>query len=763
MLNTGHNTESPLAILKSHFGYDNFRPLQAEIIGNVLAGQDSLVLMPTGGGKSLCYQLPALLFGGVTLVISPLIALMKDQVDALNANGITARFINSSLTASEIDSVQTQTREGLVRILYVAPERLALSGFRRFLQGLDASVGLNLIAIDEAHCISEWGHEFRPDYRNLRQLRQDFPTVPVIALTATATERVREDIIGQLDLQRGRVFLSSFNRANLSYSVQPKGNSWEVLLSLLQSHRNQSTIIYCFSRRETEELAEDLNDRGLTARPYHAGLEPELRRSTQDDFIRDRVPIIVATIAFGMGIDKPDIRLVAHYSLPKSLEGYYQETGRAGRDGLPSECVLFYTYADKAKQDYFINQMETDTEQQRAEQRNARQKLDQIVDFAQLPTCRRRFILEYFGEQWTEENCGGCDVCLAAGEEFDATEIAQKVLSAVIRTGERFGAAHITQVLTGSREKRVLELGHDQLTVHGIAKEFARPELREVMGHLQARGLLARNEGEFPTLSVSQIGREFLKQRQRLTLPRLKSSGDGNEQPGARSARNGSANGSANGPAAVLTDYDQTLFEELRALRKRLADVRDVPAFVIFGDVSLRHMAAAIPQSPETFSRVPGVGTAKLEQYGPQFLEVIRSYAEANNLPDRTAELSGRQRPRERDRETDRQPPERRRGTTYDTTRELLAQRLTVGQIAQQRNLAEPTIIGHLERLAAQGVALNLEHLLPPPERLDKIRTAFDTCGIDFLAPVMEYLGKQATYDELRLARIYLRQEGKEV
>ena len=763
MLNTGHNTESPLAILKSHFGYDNFRPLQAEIIGNVLAGQDSLVLMPTGGGKSLCYQLPALLFGGVTLVISPLIALMKDQVDALNANGITARFINSSLTASEIDSVQTQTREGLVRILYVAPERLALSGFRRFLQGLDSSVGLNLIAIDEAHCISEWGHEFRPDYRNLRQLRQDFPTVPVIALTATATERVREDIIGQLDLQRGRVFLSSFNRANLSYSVQPKGNSWGVLLSLLQSHRNQSTIIYCFSRRETEELAKDLNDRGLTARPYHAGLEPELRRRTQDDFIRDRAPIIVATIAFGMGIDKPDIRLVVHYSLPKSLEGYYQETGRAGRDGLPSECVLFYSYADKAKQDYFINQMETDTEQQRAEQRNARQKLDQMVDFAQLPTCRRRFILEYFGEQWTEQNCGGCDVCLAAGEEFDATEIAQKVLSAVIRTGERFGAVHIIQVLTGSREKRVLELSHDQLTVHGIAKEFARPELREVMGHLQARGLLARNEGEFPTLSVSQIGREFLKQRQRLTLPLLKSGGDGDEQPGVRSARNGSANGSANGPAAVLTDYDQTLFEGLRALRKRLADVRDVPAFVIFGDVSLRHMAAAIPQSPETFSRVPGVGTAKLEQYGPQFLEVIRSYAEANNLPDRTAELSGRQRPRERDRETDRQPPERRRGTTYDTTRELLAQKLSISQIAQQRNLFELTIIGHLERLTAQGVTLDLEHLLPLPERLDKIREAFSVCGSDLLKPAWEFLGDQFTYDELRLARIYFRQEGREV
>ena len=315
------------------------------------------MLMPTGGGKSLCYQLPALVFDGLTLVISPLIALMKDQVDALNANGIAARFINSSLPATEIERVQAQVLRREVKILYAAPERLALPGFRHFLHNLD----LDLIAIDEAHCISEWGHEFRPDYRNLKLLREEFPAVPVIALTATATEQVRRDIIGQLGLQRGQVFLSSFNRSNLSYSVQPKSDSWRLLLTLLRKRPNQSTIIYCFSRRETEELAEDLNQQGLPARPYHAGLDGETRRRTQEDFIRDRVPIIVATIAFGMGIDKPDIRLVVHYSLPRSLEGYYQETGRAGRDGTPSDCVLFFTYADKAKQDYFINQIEDES------------------------------------------------------------------------------------------------------------------------------------------------------------------------------------------------------------------------------------------------------------------------------------------------------------------------------------------------------------------------------------------------------------------
>ena len=486
-----------LAVLRSRFGYDNFWAPQGEIIGNVLAGRDSLALMPTGGGKSLCYQLPALIFEGVTLVVSPLIALMKDQVDALNANGIAARFINSSLSWKEIDRVQSEVKAGSVKLLYVAPERLPAPLFRRFLQELD----LSLIAIDEAHCISEWGHEFRPDYRNLLDLRRDFPSVPVIALTATATEKVREDIVQQLGLERGRVFLSSFNRGNLSYSVRPKTDSWGKLISLLEKHRDQSVIIYCFSRQETEDLARKLNGQGFSALPYHAGLPPELRRQTQDDFIRDRVPIIVATIAFGMGIDKPDVRLVVHHNLPKSVEGYYQETGRAGRDGLPSDCVLFFTLGDRVKQEYFIGQMEDERER-----RNAQQKLDKVVEYAQLPTCRRRFLLRYFGEEWEEEDCGACDICVDTDNRFDATEVAQKVLSAVVRTDERFGANHVIDVLVGSRDKRVLALGHDQLSVYGIVKDFSKRQLKEVFGQIQAKGLLVRNEGDYPTLSLSPEG-----------------------------------------------------------------------------------------------------------------------------------------------------------------------------------------------------------------------------------------------------------------
>ena len=617
---------------------------------------------------------------------------------------------------------------------------MAVPSFQRFLQTLRIS----LIAIDEAHCISEWGHEFRPDYRNLRPLRADFPDVPVIALTATATQRVRQDIIEQLDLSGGKVFLSSFNRDNLGYSVHPKGDSWPLLMSLLQELRDQSTIIYCFSRRETEELAEDLNSRGLSARPYHAGLDPEVRRRTQDDFIRDRVPIIVATIAFGMGIDKPDIRLVVHYSLPKSLEGYYQETGRAGRDGLPSECILFYSYADKAKQDYFINQMEDD-----AEQRNARQKLDQMVQFAELPTCRRRYILQYFGEQWDAENCGGCDVCLGKADEVDATEIAQKILSAVIRTGQRFGANHVIQVLTGSREKRIVELGHDQLSVHGIAKDFGRQGLREIIGQLRAKGLLVRNEGEFPTLSVTEDGMRFLQQRQTLSLPRPRSN-DAGDRPSSKSRPSGS-------DAAPL-EYDATLFEELRALRKAMADAQNMPPFVIFGDVSLRQMAACFPQSQDSFSCISGVGRVKLEQYGPRFLQTIRSYAESHGKADQTDALLGRASVRNGENAVERERPERRRGTTYDATRACLAQKLSISEIAKERNLSEETIVSHLERMTTQGVDLDLEHLRPDDYRLAQVSEALEICGGDFLRPVWEFLGPEFTYTEIRLARILLRQ-----
>ena len=598
-----------LTVLRTRFGFDAFRPLQAEAVDNVLSGNDGLVLMPTGGGKSICYQLPALLFEGITLVVSPLIALMKDQVDALNANGIPAAFINSSQSAVETRDVQTQARRGQIKLLYVAPERLALSQFRNFLHG----VNLSLIAIDEAHCISEWGHEFRPDYRNLRQLREEFPAAPAIALTATATQQVREDIIEQLGLGNGQVFISSFNRENLAYSVRSKSDSWQELLALLKQNEGKAAIIYCFSRQETEDLAADLVEQGFSARPYHAGLDAETRRRTQDDFIRDRIPIIVATIAFGMGIDKPDVRLVIHYSLPKSVESYYQESGRAGRDGLPSECVLFYSPADKSRQDYFINQIED-----AREQRNARHKLATMAQFAEMPSCRRRFILEYFGEQWTEDGCGACDVCIEQREEFDATEVAQKILSAVIRTGERFGANHVIHVLTGSRQKRVLELGHDGLSVYGVVQDFGRQQLREIIGLLETHGLLARNGTDYPTLAVTPRGREFINSRDTLRIPRPAN------EPGLAGSRS-----STSGESAV---YDDGLFEELRTLRRRLADQENVPSYVVFGDASLRHMAATYPQSSEAFLRVSGVGDVKLEKYGQEFLAVVQDYVARHGI-----------------------------------------------------------------------------------------------------------------------------------
>lgn len=390
-------------ILKKYFGYEEFRPLQKEIIERILAGKDCLVLMPTGGGKSLCYQLPALMVEGIVVVISPLISLMKDQVDALNRKSIVAEFINSTLSQPEIVSIMDKSKTGNIKILYIAPERLAVSGFEEFLHTLKIS----LIAIDEAHCISEWGHDFRPDYRNLKLLRKKFPTIPIIALTATATEKVREDILKQLSLENSQVFISSFNRPNLSYEVLPKKDSLKLILALLKNYQGKSVIIYCFSRNDTEALVNNLNGYGYRALPYHAGLDAKTRKDNQEMFIKNDIQIIVATIAFGMGIDKPDVRLIIHHSLPKSIEGYYQETGRSGRDGLPSRCVLLFSYADKFKQDYFIRGM-TDIK----EQKNAEENLSQVMRYGNLYQCRRKFLLSYFNEDYAQLNCGNCDRCV---------------------------------------------------------------------------------------------------------------------------------------------------------------------------------------------------------------------------------------------------------------------------------------------------------------------------------------------------------------
>ena len=712
-------TPSIHAALKSRFGYERFWPLQEEIIRSMLAGNDTLALMPTGGGKSLCYQLPALCLDGLTLVVSPLISLMKDQVDALKANGVPAEFINSTLPASELRRIHTQAIMGRLKIIYVAPDRLALEGFRDFLHSLDVA----LIAVDEAHCISEWGHHFRPDYRNLRQLRSEFAGVPVIALTATATERVRDDIAEQLELRRPRTFVSSFDRPNLTYRVLPKHGAVSTLVRLLRSHVGESTIVYRFSRKETEELAEDLSARGFEALPYHAGLDNRVRSETQERFIRDELPIVVATIAFGMGIDKPDVRLVVHYDLPKSVEFYYQETGRAGRDGLPSECVLLYSYGDKFKQDLFIDRVED-----AGEQEVARQKLAQMIELCQLRTCRRAYLLRYFGERWEKDGCGGCDVCLTPKEEFDATEIAQKVLSAVIRTGERFGAKHVIQVLRGSRAGRVLGLGHDRLSVHGIAADFTEDGLKDIVGLLVDGGLLARAGGEYPTLSVTPAGQAFLKRSDRLTLARPK-------------AEPRDAAGDSN-----HLEYHEALFQELRSLRRRIADERDVPPFVVFGDATLREMAYYLPQSRDSLARINGVGERKLEDLGDEFLAVVRRYAHEHGL-DELPVLSRR---------TTRRAAPTRRAPTHTETGTLLSQGLNVGEIASSRGLSHRTVLTHLERLLESGEELELDAIMPPERRFARIEAALRHTGGTALKPVRERLGEGFSYEEIRLVRLRL-------
>lgn len=708
--------------LKKYFGYDEFRPLQAEIIGHILEKKNAFVLMPTGGGKSLCYQLPALKFSGITLVVSPLIALMKDQVDALKSNGITAEFINSSLTREEIVQIEEKAQKGQLKILYLAPERLALMHFQNFLKTLPIS----LIAIDEAHCISEWGHDFRPDYRNLAKLRNIFPLIPMLALTATATDKVREDILRQLQMEKAKVFISSFNRPNLSYVVRPKKNAFENLIKLLKKYADRSVIIYCFSRKETENIALDLKQEGFQASAYHAGLEKDRRRNVQEQFVRDEIQIIVATIAFGMGIDKPDVRLIVHYSLPKSIEGYYQETGRAGRDGLPSECVLFYSFGDTMKHNFFLRDIQDEKERQ-----NAQKKLAQVVEYAELPTCRREYLLGYFSEKQEAESCGGCDVCLDPKEEIDATIITQKILSAILRTGERFGGKHVIGVLRGSKAKKILELRHNQLSVFGIAQAVSEEEIRHFIKLLLAKKLLVKSDGEYPVLKLTGGGKKFLINKEKIVLPKPQFE----EAPGVIEKKKG------------VLEYDAELFSQLRILRKSLADEKSVPPFVVFSDVALQEMAYYLPQNPEKFLQISGVGAMKLEEYGKKFLSVIGDYVKKNGLVGKEIGMK---------KDLSIKRPYQRAGSTYAETKKLLDAGMSLEKIAKTREISLSTVVSHVEKLKNSGEAINLEHLRPSKERLEKIKSAFEKSGSAMLSPVKEILGEDFSYEELRLARWFL-------
>lgn len=595
--------EQLLRTLKRYFGYTAFRPLQEEIILEALAGRDALALLPTGGGKSLCFQLPAMLQEGLTVVVSPLVALMKDQVDALQASGIAATFLNSTLTKDEGRKRLRGLHTGEYRLLYAAPERLMLSGMLEDLKKWNVT----LLAIDEAHCISEWGHDFRPEYRQLSTLRTHFPGVPIMALTATATERVKDDILAQLRLQNPRIFIASFNRPNLTYRVIHKSNPAEQLLKFLSTRRRETGIVYCFSRKAAEGVAERLSREGIRALPYHAGLTPTERTRNQDLFLREEVRVIAATVAFGMGINATGVRYVVHYDLPKNIEGYYQETGRAGRDGLPSECLLLFSAADAAKQTGFI-----DEKSNPKEQKLAREQLQQVIHYAESSECRRAILLRYFGEAWDGQNCGACDNCLAPRETYDGTLSAQKFLSCVYRvtqkSGHKFGLNHIVAVLTGADTDLIRKWRHSDVSTYGIGKEIKRPEWQAVGRELVRLGLLRQTTDKFSVLELTTEGLDVLRTRTPVTLTRPL------VLPTSREPRQGEI------------PCDETLFLRLRILRKQIADEMGVPAYIVFSDVALREMANRYPQTEDEFSKISGVGKQKLEQFAEPFLDDIKAY-----------------------------------------------------------------------------------------------------------------------------------------
>jgi ATP-dependent DNA helicase RecQ len=596
-----------LPALKKHFGYTTFRPLQEEIVRDALAGRDVFALMPTGGGKSLCFQLPALLRDGLTIVVSPLISLMKDQVDALQASGVAATFLNSALDGLEARSRLHGLYHGQFHLLYVAPERLMLESFIEKVKQWNVAQ----IAIDEAHCISEWGHDFRPEYRTLARLRSLFPSVPIMALTATATERVRGDILKQLKLREPRCYIASFDRPNLTYRVIPKSDPYNQLLTFLERRPNDSGIVYCASRKVADSVARKLSEDGVGAKPYHAGLEAGERARNQEMFLRDDVRVISATIAFGMGINKPNVRFVVHYDLPKNIESYYQETGRAGRDGLPSECLLLFSPSDVVKQTRFIE------EKSESEARIAREQLRQMVHYAEARECRRATLLRYFAEERPDEPCNACDNCLSPPETFDGTVAAQKFLSCVLRvqqkSGFAFGLNHIVGVLTGADTEPIRQRRHDQISTYGIGREIKRDDWQAIGRELLRLGLVEVAPGKFATLQVTDAGRAALRDRTPITLT---------QQPAKAAAK------ARKGVGEI--ECDEGLFAHLRAVRRTLADARNVPAYVIFSDVALREMARTYPTTAGEFRRIPGVGEQKLKDFAGPFLTATVDYLQSN-------------------------------------------------------------------------------------------------------------------------------------
>jgi len=720
--------QKAISLLKQTFGFNSFRPLQEKVISAVLDKKDSLVIMPTGGGKSLCYQIPAQVFDGVTLVVSPLISLMKDQVEQLQQFGIPANFLNSSLSPSQYDANISDIRSGKTKLVYLAPETLLQDRIANLL--LDG-LQIDCITIDEAHCISEWGHDFRPEYRQIAQFRKRFPKAVCVALTATATPAVRQDIINSLELSDSQVFIDSFDRPNLKLNIIPKSQGAQQVVDYIRQNKGKAGIIYCFSRAQVDELTNIINAAGFRALPYHAGLSDKDRNSNQDAFIKDDAEIIVATIAFGMGINKPDVRYVIHFDLPKNIESYYQQIGRAGRDGLPSECVLLYNYGDTKKIEFFIQQKEGQ------EKELAEFHLKQLLIFIDSYECRRIPLLNYFGETYSKQECKNCDNCLRTDNESqNLTVPAQKFLSCMIRTNEIYGSIYLSDILTGSKSKKILDNRHNELSTYGIGKEFKKEQWKSLSDQLLRKQIILKDE-QFGSLKITTDAKPILKGVKEFWgfIPEVSSTTKSNLFS-RRTAKE----------KARSTEYDEVLFQELRTLRKELADKKGIPPFAIFHDSTLAEMCREFPTSHLMMLEISGIGEKKATEYGELFSDIIKSYMKRNNLtpnqPNQKIEIKDSKTPK------------------HLIVSEAFLNGETVKEIAERFDNAESTIIAHLLKFVEQGEYIEPEFIIRETNleesEISLIKNEFQTSSEGHLKPIFDFFGGKYSYNQLRLVQILL-------
>lgn len=702
---------SALKVLRKYYGYENFRGDQNNVIESILSGRDTMAIMPTGGGKSICYQIPALLFKGITIVISPLISLMKDQVDSIKDLGIGAAYINSSISQSEILNICSDLKNGDIKILYVAPERLESTDFCHLIKSMQVSQ----VAVDEAHCVSQWGHDFRVSYTYIWKFIDDFSKRPVVtAFTATATEEVRVDIVNQIKLNNPAVFISGFDRKNLKISCLKVGNRFQHMLNYIKTNGEQSGIIYAATRKEVDSLYEKLKANNISAGRYHAGLSSVDREKNQEDFVYDRINVIVATNAFGMGIDKSNVRFVIHYNIPKNIESYYQEIGRAGRDGETSECILMFAPQDIITQKYLI-----ETSIQSPERRiNEYKKLQYMVDFVHYNGCLRKYILNYFGEHVDYEECGNCSNCIRKGEYVDKTVDSQKVLSCIYRMKREFGVNMIVDVLRGSSQKKVLQYGFDKISTYGIMKNYSKSQLSNFINTLIAQGYISLKEGEYPMVILNSQSVKILKGEEKVVL----------KEP-AKAEK-------------IITNSD--LFEILRSCRREIADEESIPPYLIFADTTLREISSRYPVTSEQMLDISGVGELKLKKYGNRFLKIIREYVEKNKIQPSWFFKGDLQKNHE---------GKSNKLKTFEITINMIKDNMSIEEISRKRELTVSTVVSHITKYLEEGEKFNLnvkfDNLFTIDEE-NKVLKVIEKLGLSKLKPIKESLPDNISYDKIK-------------